>query len=135
MRKFPFAVDDPKCDVFVRRACTEMQEYRLIISGLLDDFVSRRLGLINEVGVKYVELHVWVSRDRRIYTRDSYLISLDDLGGRVIGTERGVNIVQPSTRRKCSLVMCLVVLVPLVTGVDPVEVPRFPRPVLVLPVV
>lgn len=56
MRELPLAVDDPERDVFVRRAGHKVQQHRLVVPRLLDDLVRRRFGLVDEVGVKDVEL-------------------------------------------------------------------------------
>lgn len=63
MRELPFAVDDPERDVFVWRASAEVQKHRLVVAGLLDDLVCRRLRLVDEVGIEDIELQTNVNTD------------------------------------------------------------------------
>lgn len=108
-----------------------MQEHGVLVAGLLDDLVRGRLGLVDEVRVEYVEF-----------------VTLHDFRWRVIGTiivfakvsDRGMHGIdrRESERergKKDALVMCLIVLVPLVTRVHPVKVPRLPGPPFVFPIV
>ena len=56
MGELPFAIDDPECDVLIRWASTEMQEYGLVVTRFLDDLVRRCFGLVDEVGIENIEL-------------------------------------------------------------------------------
>ncbi len=56
MRKLPFSVHDTECDIFIGRACTEMQKHGLVVAWFLDNLIRRSLGLVDEVGVENVEL-------------------------------------------------------------------------------
>ena len=56
MREFPFSIDNPEGDVFVRRAREEMKQHSLVVARFLDDFEAWSLRLVNEIGVKYIEL-------------------------------------------------------------------------------
>lgn len=56
MRELPFAIDDTKCDVLVRRSGTEEQQHSLVIARLFDDFVGRCLGFVDKIRIEDVEL-------------------------------------------------------------------------------
>ncbi len=56
VREFPFSINDPKCDVLIRRSGAEVEEYSLVVTRFLDNFVRRCFGFIDEVRVEYVEL-------------------------------------------------------------------------------
>jgi len=68
MRKFPFSVYNSEGNVFVRRSSTELEDDGLIIARLLDNLVGRCLRLVDKIRVEDVKL-----------------VSLDNLGRRVIG--------------------------------------------------
>ena len=99
MRELPFAVDNPERNVLVWRARLELDQHRVLGARLLDNLVRRRLGLVDKIRVKQVEL-----------------VTLDDLRWRVV-----------------VIVMCLVVLVPFITGMHTVEESGLSGSVLVLP--
>lgn len=56
MGVFPFAVDNPKCNVFIGRACNELEQYGVVITRFFDDLVCWRFRLVNEVRIEDVEL-------------------------------------------------------------------------------
>ena len=56
MRIFPISVHNAERDVLVRWSRAEHQQHRLLIARLLNDLVRRRLALVDEVRVEYVEL-------------------------------------------------------------------------------
>jgi hypothetical protein len=92
-----------------------VKQHRIIVSGLLDNFVCWCLAFVDQIGVKDVEL-----------------VSLDDLGRRIV---RAADKLAGSRRKNNNyvLIMRLVVFVPLVSRVNAVKVPRLARPVLVFP--
>lgn len=74
MRELPLSVDDTERNVFVRWPGAEVQEHGLVVTGLLDDLVRRRLGLVDEVRVEDVELRdvsattkTWMVTGRTLY--------------------------------------------------------------------
>ena len=65
----------------------------------------------------------------------TYLVSLHNLWRRIVGAIVKPQYLLVPHQQTNSLIMRLIVLVPLVTSVDSVEVPWFSGPVLVLPIV
>lgn len=99
VRVLPLPVHDLEGDVLVRRARVEPQGPKVLVVGTGLEEVLRRGALVDQVRVEDVEL-----------------VTLDDLGRRVV-----------------EVVMGLVVFVPLEARVDPVEEAGLPGPVLVRP--
>ena len=93
MRKFPFTIDNSERNIFVRWPCAEMQKDGFVVARLLDNFVRRRLRLVDEVGIKYVELQKNMSGDKERQTANANLISLDDLRGWVVRAKKLSEIV------------------------------------------
>ena len=56
MRELPLSINDPEGNIFVRRSSEEMEQHCLVVARLLDDLETRCFGLINKVGIEYVEL-------------------------------------------------------------------------------
>lgn len=56
VRELPFSVDDSESDVLIRWSCTEVQQDGLVIARLFDNFVCRRLRLVDKIRIEYVEL-------------------------------------------------------------------------------
>ena len=65
----------------------------------------------------------------------AYLISLDNLGRRVIGTKTQVSFLMKEASEVNLLVVSLIVLIPFVTSMHAVEISWFARPVLIFPVI
>ena len=118
MREFPFSVDNPECNIFIRRSSAELQNHSVVIARLLDDLICRGFRLVDKIWVEYIEL-----------------VSLNHLRGRVVGAMVWISIRLLLGEGDGLLVVRLVVLVPLVSRVNTVEVPWLPGPVLVLPIV
>lgn len=68
MGEFPLPVDNPECDVLVRRSSAELQDDSIIVAGLFDNLIGRCFGFVDEIRVEDVEL-----------------VSLHHLRGRVVG--------------------------------------------------
>lgn len=67
-----------------------MEQDSVVIPRFFDNPVGRRFGLINEIRVEYVELKNGLVSGCRVDCEMAYLVSLHDLGRRVIGTRNSL---------------------------------------------
>jgi hypothetical protein len=115
MRMLPVTIDDSECYVLVRRAGCEYKQDGIFVRSLFDELIGRRFGLVDEVWVEDVEfitLHHfrwWVIRTI-LKSATSMMILMKDL-----------------------LIVRLVILVPLISSMHTIEIPRLPWSVFILP--
>ena len=90
MREFPFSVNNPERNVFIRRSSGEVQKHGFIVAWLLNDLIRRSFRFVNEIGVEDIELS---HREPLISciceNATTYLISLNNFRWWIIGTEEG----------------------------------------------
>jgi hypothetical protein len=116
VRIFPFTVNDAKCNVFIRRTSGKVQEDSFLVIRILDDLVCWGFGLVDEIRIEDIKLCDGMRTLWSLLIGSAHLVSLHNFRRWVV-----------------CVVVCLIILIPFVSGVDAIEVARLAGTILIAP--